>query len=406
MTHSVRFSGSWSVCPTSLDARSARFNPAEAFAVPERRHLQPFLYPENPYWGKHVREMNHHGWLYEYAFSVPNVQFSRACLRFEGVDYFAAVWLNDTLLGHHEGHFNAFTFEATHALKRDAQNYLRVHVSSPWDVVNPRGTYPLDHVLRNLVKGLYEHGEGVLPPDVNPLGIWRPVWLVLDDGMSIDSVQIRAEMDGTLQLQASISSTIEWSGELALEVSAENHDGAGAVENVPVTITPGVQTVAYQMKMSAPQLWWSWDHGQPHLYRLTARLGETRHSETFGFRSVRLERSRERFTYWLNERPVYIRGTSYMSGIYLSQHDRDSLARDVSLAQKANLNLLRVHVHVSPAELYDICDRAGMLVWQDFELNWMQETTVEFETRARRLQRDMLSQLGNHPKHYHLGLPQ
>ena len=62
-----------------------------------------------------------------------------------------------------------------------------------------------------------------------------------------------------------------------------------------------------------------------------------------------------------------------MPALYLSECTRESLARDLALARAANLNLLRVHVHVSPPELYDLCDRAGMLIWQDFELNWVQE---------------------------------
>jgi hypothetical protein len=38
-----------------------------------------------------------------------------------------------------------------------------------------------------------------------------------------------------------------------------------------------------------------------------------------------------------------------------------------------------------------------MLVWQDFELNWIQDTSPEFEQRARVLQREMIDLLGNHP---------
>ena len=37
----------------------------------------------------------------------------RLRLVFESVDYFAKVWLNDELLGEHEGYFNPFSFEIT-----------------------------------------------------------------------------------------------------------------------------------------------------------------------------------------------------------------------------------------------------------------------------------------------------
>ena len=120
-------------------------------------------------------------------------------------------------------------------------------------------------------------------------------------------------------------------------------------------------------------------------------------TETFGIRTVYLERSPEVFTYRINDRPVYVRGSSYMPGLYLSECNREFLSRDVELARNANLNLMRVHVHVSPPELYDLCDRAGMLVWQDFELNWVHDPSPEFEVRALAVQRDMIGLLGNHP---------
>ena len=38
-----------------------------------------------------------------------------------------------------------------------------------------------------------------------------------------------------------------------------------------------------------------------------------------------------------------------------------------------------------------------MLIWQDFELNWIHDSSPEFEQRARLLQHEMIDMLGNHP---------
>ncbi|MBN1965335.1 MAG: hypothetical protein JW910_11870, partial [Anaerolineae bacterium] len=267
------------------------------------------------------------------------------------------------------------------------------------------GSYPINHVLRGLVKGLYEHGEGVIPPNVNPLGIWRPISLLLDEGISLDRVRFTTGLDGTVQLTftAQNATGAPWQGTLALDVTADNHDGPGVATTLPVNLPPDESTITHRLVIPEPRLWWPWDHGRPDLYRLQARLlGAAERAistleTTFGVRTVRLERSPERFTYFVNERPIFLRGSSYMPGVYLSQYDRASLAADVQLARDANLNLLRVHVHVSPPELYDLCDRAGMLIWQDFELNWVQDPSPQFEVRAVVLQRDMIDMLGHHP---------
>lgn len=404
-SHKQLLGGDWQVCSLDSGGLPDTLPCTDAITVPDRAHLQPILYPDQPYWGGHLRAINERTWVYRKAFTAPDVPYQRARLRFDGVDYFASVWLNGHFVGQHEGNFAPFTFDVTEALHPGAENQLVVHVSAPWDRPNRRGTYPLDHVLRGLVKGLYEHGEGVIPPDVNPLGIWRPVWLLLDEGLSLDHVRIRAGTDGWVDLRITMTNSMKEyrRGVVQVEVAADNHDGPGANTSVEADLPPGTHSINQKLFIHDACLWWPWDHGRPDLYRLTLTLRDTEgctHStltETFGLRTVQLDRSPDRFTYFINGRAVFLRGSAYIPDLYLSRCTRDSLARDLNLARNANLNLLRVHTHVSPPELYDLCDRMGMLVWQDFELNWVHDPSLEFEARARALQRDMLALLGNHP---------
>ena len=325
-------------------------------------------------------------------------------LRFDGVDYAARVWVNGRLVGEHEGAFVPFTLDVTDAIQPGV-NTLLVRVTAPWDRPNPRGNYPINHVLRGLVKGLYEHGEGVIPPHVNPLGIWRPVWLLLDEGISLDQVQIRPALNGAVRLRLTATNATgqPWQGILKVAIAADNHDGPGARLRERVSLPLGQHTFSLVLHVPDPRLWWPWDQGAPNLYSLTATLIDgyntplSTKEETFGIRTVRLDRSPERFTFYINERPVFLRGSGYMPDIYLSRCDRDTLTRDLDLARAANLNLLRVHVHISPPELYDLCDRAGLLIWQDFELNWVHDPSPDFEARALALQQAAIDMLFNHP---------
>ncbi len=400
----ILLTGEWQVHPVDLD--STDLSPAaNNITVPDSAHLQTVLYPDRPYWGEHLRAINQTAWLYQRTITLPETNYRRARLRFEGVDYFAAVWLNGQPIGEHEGHFAPFTFDITSALRPDAPNTLSVRVSSPWDAPNPGGSYPVNHVIRGLVKGHYEHGEGVIPPAVNPLGIWRPVHLLLDDGLSIDHVRVRTALDGQVELRLTLTNAAESPTEthLHLNVSPENHDGAGCRDTCPIVLPPGTHHIDHTLHVPDPHLWWPWDHGQPNLYRLDLTLNDSagestaQHTQTFGIRTVRLERTPQKFTYFINERPVFLRGSSYIPALYLAQVTTDLLQKDLEQVRAANLNLLRLHIHVSPPELYDLCDRAGILLWQDFELNWVQEHTPAFEARALRIQRDMIDLLGSHP---------
>lgn len=399
----TQLTGGWQVQPVPLHTNEW-YEDGDWVTVPDSAHLQPILYPERPYWGDHLRAINQQAWIYRRTFTVPDGDYRRVRLRFDGVDYFAAVWVNGQWAGEHEGHFAPFSLDVT-GLLHPGENVLVVRVSAPWDAPNPKGTYPLDHVIRGLVKGLYEHGEGVIPPDVNPIGIWRPVWLVMDDGVSLDHCRIRTELIGQVDLRVTYTNATgeTWDGWLDLSIAAENHRGGGVSAVYQVHLPPGTHRLDYTVYIRDPHLWWSWDQGSPDLYRLHGALRGSRgtilseYDDTFGLRTVRLERSPQRFTYWLNERPVFMRGTAYLPALYLSQCTRASVEEDIRLARQANLNLLRMHVHVSPPDVYELCDRVGMLIWQDFELNWEHDSSPDFENRARVLQREMLNMLGNHP---------
>ncbi|MCC7208920.1 MAG: hypothetical protein IT323_16545, partial [Anaerolineae bacterium] len=397
----------WRVWPAPLDEMlSAHVTPpADALAVPPCRHLQPALYPDALYWGAHLRRINEQAWLYHREFDAPAGDYRRAWLHFEGVDQYAAVWVNGELAGEHESYATPFDLDITRMIRRGVRNTLLVRVTSPWDLPTPRGAYPVDHVLRRMVKGTYEHGEGVIPPDVNPLGIWRPVHLILDQGLSLDWLRITAGTDGRADISVALCNATgaTWHGSLALNIEAENHDGPGTGIILPVELPPGDRTLRHTLHVSGARLWWPWDQGEPNLYTLRAVLHDRDSlpldvsDTTFGFRSVALERTAARFTFRVNGRPVFLRGASYFPHLYFSEVSRESLARDVELAKRANLNLLRVHVHISPPELYDMCDRAGILVWQDSDLNWMHETSEEFQERALAVQRDVMASLHNHP---------
>ncbi len=65
------------------------------------------------------------------------------------------------------------------------------------------------------------------------------------------------------------------------------------------------------------------------------------------------------------------------------------------LAKDANLDFLRVHAHISRAELYDAADGQGLLLWQDLPLQWGYARSVR--AQARRQAREAVDLLAHHP---------
>jgi beta-mannosidase len=73
------------------------------------------------------------------------------------------------------------------------------------------------------------------------------------------------------------------------------------------------------------------------------------------------------------------------------------IAKDIKMLKEANVNAVRVHAHVNRQEFYDACDEAGILVWQDFPLQWSYEESDEFAQNAVSQIEDMIGQFYNHP---------
>jgi beta-mannosidase len=65
------------------------------------------------------------------------------------------------------------------------------------------------------------------------------------------------------------------------------------------------------------------------------------------------------------------------------------------LAREAGLDLVRIHGHISRPELYDAADELGMLVWQDFPLQWGYARQIRRE--AVRQAEEAVNLLGHHP---------
>ncbi len=120
------------------------------------------------------------------------------------------------------------------------------------------------------------------------------------------------------------------------------------------------------------------------------------------------------FQWIINGQRYFLRGSNYLPSQWLSEtlfkdesntEERslgkkskgDFYTRDVNLARQANLNILRVHAHVLPSEFHDACDRAGILIWQDFPLQWGYSDEPEFQVEAERQMHAMVTGLFNHP---------
>jgi beta-mannosidase len=330
----------------------------------------------------------------------------RALLRFHGVDYRAEVWLNGVRLGQHEGYFAPFSFDATSNIQAD--NELLVRVDAPYEAP---GDWP--HQKR-LIKGIFQHHD-CRPAAWDPErgqeqgtgGIWNRVELETVPASYLTRIRVDArppEQEGQpapLRLLVRCASVAQPTvAQLRVSVRLAGESNAAWTEIGSETLDlPVPNELTRDYVLPEPRLWWSWDQGQPSLYSLRVELepeaGETDALETeFGIRELRIA---DDTTWWLNGRRIFPRGTNLIPTQWLAMYDQAAIDRDVQLLRRANVNAVRVHAHVNRDELYRACDHAGLLVWQDFALQWSYQETPAFQAEACRQIAELAEHLGSHP---------
>ena len=350
------------------------------------------------------------GWYRRHFQIDPTYKDNLIQLVFVGVDYTSDVWLNGHYLGFHEGYFQPFRFFVSKYLNYNSDNVLVVKVNSPFE--EPGKVWSLH---KRIIKGIFSHHDtrpggawSLRGQEQNTGGIWAPVSLVIADRVAIIQQQVTPKLDASLQTAtASVDLTIinptakQQTVRLSTQLQPANfQDTLDAPIVRTHVLKPGTNHITIDVPKVRPHLWWTWEHGNPDLYQLTTQILDRdrlldRSISTFGFRTIHLNPQSQ--VWELNGRRIFLRGTNYISSQWLSEMTRDKYALDLQLIQQANINSIRVHAHIEAENFYSLCDEIGLLVWQDFPLQWGYTDAPDFVTEATRQANDMVTMLYNHP---------
>jgi beta-mannosidase len=328
--------------------------------------------------GPEIWDINKREWWYIRSFSSPPLEAAQqARLVFDGVDYFADVWLNGEMLGSHEGAYTRFAFEVTKHLKPKGENYLAVRVTSPWKL--PGRSH------NEFMKGEFETDWDALPGPgqvVFPLGLHRSVRLEVTSATRLEELQVVTtglrEQGADLKLRLTVSNSGPFrDGALRLTIKPENFSGPVLdLPPRPIAFTGQAgesQDIELAAQVEQAKLWWTWDQGAQNLYTAEATVVDgkglliDRLSATFGIRT--LERDNN-ILYKLNGRPVLLQGAWLaMSKLYPADTDRWTYERDLRLARNANMNHIVNYTVVEKDDFYELADRLGILLFIELPFN-------------------------------------
>lgn len=326
---------------------------------------------------------------YRNEFQVaPSFKRDRIFLNFDGINWKANVYLNGKQVGRLEGAFIRGKFDVTDCVK-EGTNVLAVEIIKNAHI----------GAIKEKNKQSTDFNGGILGAD-NPtfhatigwdwiptmrgrnIGIWNDVFLTTTGKVTVQ--------DPYVQTQFALLDTTQ--ARLTAEVVVKNHDGRdvsgvlqGKVGDVtfeqPVELKAGEErTVVFdadrfpQLQVKNPRLWWPNGYGTPYLYdaNFTFKVGEeVSDARDFkvGIRQMTFNEDGGVLNLYVNGRRFIGRGGNW--GFSESNLNYRGREYETAVAYHADMNftMLRNWVGmIGDEELYDACDKYGIMIWQDFWL--------------------------------------
>lgn len=349
----------------------------------------------DPFYGMNeqkVQWVEKEDWLYRTVFTVTADQLKSdaAWLTFEGLDTYADVYLNGSLLLKADNMFVGHKLAVKDVL-REGENRLMIRFRSPVEETAPQWdtdgfNYPADndHSEKRMSvytrKAPYSYGWdwGIR---LATSGIWRPVKLTFCNGAAIDDFFVRqqevTEQVAKVDNQLEINNVTTTPKEAQVKVVYAYGEQADTLTRT-VVLQPGKNSLSMPAWIEKPHLWMPNGWGDPVLYTFTATVSVdgkevASREEAIGLRSIRVvmedDKDGKSFYFEVNGKPMFAKGSNYIPGdALLPNMTGERYARLFEDIRAANMNMVRVWGGgiYEDDRFYEEADRNGILVWQDF----------------------------------------
>lgn len=378
---------------------------------------------EDPMLGDNVyalRKYETYQWWYHRSFKKPDVgEGERVELCLEGIDCIADVWMNDVKIASVENMFVEHHYDISDVLKEKNQLYICIHstVLEARKYVRNNFGVRYDGLAEavSIRKAPHMFGWDIMPRLVSA-GLWREVNLEIIPATHWESVYWVTKNVDVEQGRASMY--VDWEfatdrldiDDLTMDIKLERDGKVAFRKEVKIYTTISRERMDGLQQI---EFWWPRGFGDPALYNATLSLRDANgeilceNRQEIGIRTVELVRSEVNtpenpgeFVFVVNGEKVFIKGTNWVPLDALHSRDVQHVEVAVDMLADLNCNMVRLwggNVYESDA-FYELCDKKGVMVWQDFTMGcttYPQDAV--FSEKVRKEARKAILRLRNHP---------
>jgi len=351
-------------------------------------------------------------WVYRREFVVSTAMFREESIELvaEGLDTYATVILNGKRAGSTANMFIAHRFDVK-AFLRKGNNVLEIHFDSP--VQRTQALEKKHGALRVALEPPRVYARKAQysfswdwGPKLTTSGIWRNISLHARSGAVMEDPFVKIVSVSARVAIVEVTARIrDFDRPMVLDATVQ-----GKKTRIHTKVDVIGEGVKFRLTIPSPQLWWPNGYGDQPMYALTLALRDGKkelqqREVPFAVRTVSLLQQKDRegksFIIEVNGVKIYCKGADWIPCDNFIPRIADATYEKLLLmAKEAHMNMIRVWGGgIYEQEIfYDICDRLGLMVWQDFmyacgeypELPWfLAEARAEAEQVVRRLR--------NHP---------
>ncbi len=322
-------------------------------------------------------------WEYRRTFDVEAALLAadRVYLVCDGLDTLAEVRLNGQLLGRTDNMFRRYEWEVKSVL-RPGSNELTIHFGSPVRYVSERNAArPLNGVSQAIAGGPHLRKAPCQfgwdwGPQLPPIGIWKEIRLEGRSAGRLSDVHIR-QQHGNGRVKVQVEAEVEQWSDTALTLTVRVTSPKGTVTEKTCKVDEsGRGAVGFPIR--GPQLWWPNGYGAQPLYKVEVEVradGQAVDTARYqiGLRTIELRQQPDEWgkswQFVVNGVPIFAKGSNWIPADSFPTRISDAhLEWLIRSAAESHQNMLRVWGGglYEEERFYDLCDRYGILVWQEF----------------------------------------
>ncbi|SEN81000.1 glycoside hydrolase family 2 protein [Paenibacillus sp. OV219] len=428
MNQSMTLNGKWKLyygleegeMPAVLADVKARNWPAIEASVPGNVELDLVRagVEDDPYIGLNLYQFSKYEyfqWWFEREFQLQDdFQGKDIVIKLHGLDTFGTIWVNDALAGTTDNMMIEHECDITRYVRFGETNHIAIRIESAMNKIRDK-EFPVNLCMSErhdelvwLRKPAHSFGWDIAPRLLSA-GIWRDIEIIAQEKTRLTDVYYATQQlhgnSAQMAVRYRFTTDKTYLNDFSIRIKGVSGEHSFEHEANTKFVSDG-----FSFDVPNPKLWWPKGYGDANLYEVTFVLlykGQPIDSRTenIGIRVLELKTAFEpgdagEFQIIANGIPIFAKGTNWVPLDALHSRDKERLQQAHDLLTDLGCNIVRCwggNVY-EDHEFFELCDRRGMMVWQDFAMACaIYPQNEEFADMIRKEAVSIVKKMRNHP---------